>query len=102
MKAIKGPPEARRLTTYSRCSNWINEALDADLDYLCLHYDADQLTSIHWMYEYASWNAKQQLKLDENKMNLPWLYLTQFIKEIVVANSTLLIYESNIALWEFL
>ena len=30
LKAIKGPPKARRLTTNSESSNKINEALDAD------------------------------------------------------------------------
>ena len=35
------------------------------------------------MYEYASWNAKQQLRLDEYKKILPCLSLT---KEVL--NST--------------
>ena len=31
------------------------------------------------MFEYVSRNAKQRLKLDDNTMNLPWLFLTEEI-----------------------
>ena len=74
-KAIKGSPECKELIIDSECSNWINDTLnDADPYYMRQHHDTMHENCIMTlMYEYESWNDKQQNLEKGKKKKFPWL-----------------------------